>query len=422
MFISCDCELIWLTILLAEKALVNLSSPLTVADEMRFSSRQGVRVVALAAGIHRQTWIGGYPIFVDVQVDNRSENTVRKIELQIEKTTTFHDHSAPSDGHGRAESLRLPDQILKEVVASKVVSSGLRGIVPISKDLSTYHMDLPTGLLSIETGRFFGIRFFLNVKITCSFKKHLKVQLPITIVHPNSIDIPTNALAQVAASIEHKHRNLTSISGTGSPYRYRPGQAFTSARRQSYLQLRKDTLGSSDLDSIARALESSPRRQNSNPITSPQRMRITRRKSAVAIGSNEAKGSSRQHHRTLTKQTASFDNGILYRHTPRISNDTTRLGEPRVSFDDHARILEPQHLPQPQKQARASGPSKQQQALPPTIPPRSSLEAKVHKGLRGISMDLMNRGPRLQKSTSGLAFDFSDESDKENISPFKKMG
>ncbi len=387
---------------------------------MRFSSRQGVRVVALAAGIHRQTWIGGYPIFVDIQVDNRSESTVRKIELQIEKTTTFHDHSAPCDGQGRAESLRLPDHIHKEVVASKVVSSGLRGILPISKNLATYHMDLPTGLLSIETGRFFGVRFFLNVKITCSFNKHLTIQLPITIVHPNSIDIPTNALAQVAASIEHKHRNLTSTSGTGSPYRYHPGQAFKSARRQSYLQLRKNTLRSSDLDSLTQALEDSPRRLDTQSRTSPQRMKITRHQSAVAINTNDALGGSHQPHRSLTKKTASFDNANRYRTNPRISNDTTRLGEPRVSFEDQTHHFQPQQFPQPQVQIQPNGPSKQQQTQL-TSQPRSSLEAKVHKGLRGISMDMMNRGPRLQKSTSGLAFDFSDESDKENISPSRKV-
>ena len=57
-------------------------------------------------------------------------------------------------------------------------------------------------------GRFFGVRYFLNLQITCSFKyvlpmcllfcskltlstssKHLKVQLPITIIHPVSLTL-----------------------------------------------------------------------------------------------------------------------------------------------------------------------------------------------------------------------------------------
>ena len=392
-----------LTSPLAEKALVNLSTPLTATDDMHFSHQQGVQKITLAAGIHRQTWIGGYPIFVDVRIDNRSEKAVKRIELQLEKTTTFYSHSAPSNGQGIAELLRLPDQIHKEIIASKEVSHSLRGILPISQDLTTYQMHLPTGSLSIETGRFFGVRFFINIKISCSFNKHLKVQLPITIVHPNSIDIPTNALAQVTASIEHRHRNLTSASGTGSPYRYRPGQAFTNARRQSYLRLRQNALASSDLDSLTRTLEASPRRPETKPRGSPQRIKIARRQSAVAISTHNRRGSGHQHHHTLSKQHASFDNGVKYRN-PRISNDTTRVDEPLVSFEDR---------PQPQGE-----PSKIQQNRS-TIQQRSSLEAKIHKGLRGISMDMMNRVPRLQKSTSGLAFDFSDESDKENVTPPK---
>ena len=43
--------------------------------------------------------------------------------------------------------------------------------------------------------------------------------------------------------------------------------------------------------------------------------------------------------------------------------------------------------------------------------PRSSLETKVLKGLRG-SFEIS--GPRLQRSTSGLGF---DDSDKENDAP-----
>ena len=325
--------------------------------------------------------------------------------MQLEKTTTFHAHSAPANAEGVAKSLRLPDRIQKEIVASKEVSNGLYSILPISQNLATYQMHLPTGSLSIQTGPFFVDRFFLNIKISCSFNKHLKVQLPITIVHPNSIDIPTNALAQVTASIEHRHRHLISVSGTGSPYRYRPGQAFTNARRQSYLQLRNNAIGSSDLDSLTRALEASPRRLKPQPRVSPQRVKVTRRQSAVAISAINRHGSGHQHHRNLSKQHASFDHGGKYRN-PRISNDTTRVDEPCISFED-----------QPPTQLQ-SGPSRLQENQF-TVQQRSSLEAKVHKGLRGMSMDMMNRGPRLQKSTSGLAFDFSDESDKENVSPPK---
>lgn len=220
----------------------------------------------------------------------------------------------------------------------------------------------------------------------------------------NSIDIPPNALAQVTASIEHKHRHLSSGSGTGSPYRYRPGQAFAAARRQSYLKLREDTIGSSEMDYLTRALEGSPRKMTAvreladsptkkssrrHTDMSPQKMKITRRQSAAVVGSSS-------HHTAtnlLAKQRASFDNGYKYKF-PRSSFDTIRPmagsvtgPEPRVSFDDKA--------------GRGGL-------------PRSSLETKVLRGLRSRSSLETNAGPRLQRSTSGLAF---DESDKENQDP-----
>lgn len=245
----------------------------------------------------------------------------------------------------------------------------------MSEDFRTCQLELPAGLVSIETGRFFGIRFFIDIQITISFSKHLKVQLPITIVHPNSIDIPPNALAQVAASIEQKHRNLSSASG--SPYRYRAGRAFQAARTQSYLQLPKDTVGSREIEDLTRALESSPRKETRRLNGSPKKLRVKRRQSAVVLGSINR--GNHQHSRTRS----SFDSIRYNTYTlPRPSFETVRPGEPRPSLDQHA--------------SRA---------------PRSSLETRVINGLRG---NFESRGPGLQRSTSGLAF---DDSDKENYVP-----
>lgn len=170
---------------------MSLSDPLLVSDEMQTSYRRSAQKVVLSAGIHRQTWISGYPIFVDVQVDSRGSKAVRKIELQLEKTTTFHDHPAPATTNGAVDLLRVPDHIHKEIILKKDVSDGLRSIVPILQDFKTYQMDIPVGLVSIEMGqgvlssyiclllgtrstdespgRFFGVRYFLNVQISCFF-------------------------------------------------------------------------------------------------------------------------------------------------------------------------------------------------------------------------------------------------------------
>ncbi|MCJ1274303.1 hypothetical protein MMC21_002098 [Puttea exsequens] len=393
-------DIVVLTVHDPEKALVNLQDPLLVSDTLYLSKKQGGQRVILVAGLHRQTWISGYTIYLDIHIENKSNRTVKKVELQLERVTLYHHYSAASTGTKSAEMLRIPDHLSKDLVVRRELSDDFVGVRAGAEDFRTCQLQIPTGLVSIETGRFFGIRYFLNVQITCSLNKHLKVQLPITIIHPNSIDIPPNAVAQVAASIEHKHRN--DFSTTGSPYRYRAGQAFQCARRQSYLQIRnKDAVPSTEMEELTRALENSPRRmapqqrieesptarrlhnlsdqqqQQQQQHSPSKKSTVTRRLSAVNLG---ATGLNRSNH-------------VRLRHHPSLSNATylsmppSTLGT-RNSFDRQS----------------------------PTRGPRSSLEKNVKRGLRG-SFDMP--GPRLQRSTSGLAF---DDSDKENMPPKDWMG
>lgn len=181
----------------------------------------------------------------------------------------------------------------------------------------------------------------------------------------------------MAASIEHKHRNHTSASGTGSPYRYRAGQAFKSARRHSYLQLRKDTVGSTEMEELTRTLEGSPRRMALRLGDSPRKTKVVRRQSANVLGN-----SSRSSHQHLLPR-SSFD-----------TTNNTKYSMPRSSYET-VKPLEQRGSPQ-RRVSRG---------------PRSSLETKVLNGLRG---SFETSGPRLQRSTSGLAF---DDSDKENYAP-----
>ena len=181
----------------------------------------------------------------------------------------------------------------------------------------------------------------------------------------------------MTASIEHKHRNHSSISGTGSPYRYRAGQAFNAARRKSFLQLRKDTVGSTEMDDLTRTLEASPRKMASKTGDSPRKTKVARRQSA-----NILDNSSRSSYQHLLPR-SSFDTTINTKYTmPRSSYETVRPLEQRWSSQS-----------------------------PMSRGHHSSLETKAIKGLRG---SFETTGPRLQRSTSGLAF---DDSDKENYAP-----
>ena len=123
------------------------------SDELQFSKRTNNQKVKLTAGLHRQTWISGYPVFIDIHIENRSNKSLKRVDLQLEKTILFYNYSAPSTGAVSADLLRLPDHLTKEIVLDKVLLVGVR---PFSEDSRTCSLELPAGLVSIETGRLFG--------------------------------------------------------------------------------------------------------------------------------------------------------------------------------------------------------------------------------------------------------------------------
>ena len=126
------------------------------SDELQFSKRTNNQKVKLTAGLHRQTWISGYPVFIDIHIENRSNKSVKRVDLQLEKTILFYNYSAPSTGAVSADLLRLPDHLTKEIVLDKVLLDGFHGVRPFSEDFRTCSLELPAGLVSIETGRLFG--------------------------------------------------------------------------------------------------------------------------------------------------------------------------------------------------------------------------------------------------------------------------
>lgn len=132
------------------------------------------------------------------------------------------------------------------------------------------------------------------------------------------------------------------------------------------------------MEELTRTLEGSPRRMASRLGDSPRKTKVTRRQSANVVGN-----SSQTSHQYIFPR-SSFDTTI-----------NTKYSVPRSSYETLRPPLELRGSPQ---RGMSRG-------------PRSSLETKVLRGLRG---GFESSGPRLQRSTSGLAF---DDSDKENYAP-----
>jgi hypothetical protein len=77
---------------LAEKALMSLPSPLTASDEWIKPRESSVEIVRVTAGLHRQVWVSGTSIYVDVHISNNSRKMIKKIDLQLERDILCYKH------------------------------------------------------------------------------------------------------------------------------------------------------------------------------------------------------------------------------------------------------------------------------------------------------------------------------------------
>lgn len=249
-----------------EKALASLPSPLLAADSLclaHFGEGQHIR---LTAGLHRQVWVNGGRIFVDIHVANNSSKIIKKIEVQLEKTLLWYTHAAAGTVEKSASHLRLPRKSDSEVIKTTAIkkSKEWSGVPPFSSEVRTCEIPVPYGHVTISTGRYFEVRYFLNVHVSVNLFKGVAVQLPVTIIHINSLDILPNALAQVAASIEAKRSKTVPTSHYGPCYvPFHQGQAFTAPRRQSLERSRshkRRDLFKDEISTLTADLDNSPRR------------------------------------------------------------------------------------------------------------------------------------------------------------------
>ncbi|KAF2837967.1 hypothetical protein M501DRAFT_912549, partial [Patellaria atrata CBS 101060] len=255
-----------------EKALMSLPSPLTASDEwikQRDSSQETIR---LTAGLHRQVWVSGTCIFIDIHIANHSRKSVKKLELQLERDILTYKHAAASTLQKSASQARIFDSNERSIITRQVTKSGTNGwsgVSPHSNDIRTCDLDLPRGHATVKCGKYFEVRYFINIIASSSRTKLVTVQLPIVLIHMNSLDVVPNSVAQVAAAIEEKRggerpfRSYSRHSGTGSPRvskktsRSVQGRAFAAPRIQSLDRARSVA---DDLRQIGQIIQHSPRR------------------------------------------------------------------------------------------------------------------------------------------------------------------
>lgn len=376
-----------------EKALGSLPNPLLASDSVSITNNGQADTCKLTAGLHRQTWVDGAAIFVDIHVANNTSKSVKKIEIQIEKSTLWYSHTAAGTAEKSASHLRLPKKTDKESIASSSTKKSREwdGVAPHSSEVRTCRIDVPRGHVTISTGRYFEVRYFLNVSITIGMFKTLAVQLPITLIHMNSLDVLPNSLAQVAAAIELKRARTVPVNEDAPLYpTYHQGQAFSAPRRQSLDRLQNSggSLGD-EISALAHDLEISPRKYHK------QSMQHHNRKTATSIATSFGKfenlvprkpsvSASSHHHHRHSKHPSCYHCHLLSTDLGRKSSSAT-VGPGPI-------------LPRLQLSTSGLGFSDSEFDIGPDSPPRKVMLSERERKMINQQRELQLRHEASQKS------------------------
>ncbi|KAJ9637312.1 hypothetical protein H2199_007599 [Coniosporium tulheliwenetii] len=299
-----------------EKALMSLPSPLTASDEYQKARETSTETIKVTAGLHRQVWVSGTTIFVDIHIANHSRKTVRKIELQLERDILFYKHAAASTMEKSASQARIFDSNERFTLTKNTIKAGTthcwNGVAAHSSELRTCDLELPRGHATVKCGKYFEVRYFLNITVSSAHTKLVTVQLPIVLIHMNSLDVVPNSVAQVAAAIEEKRAALLHVqtyhldedpcrlASKSKPLPYAPhhppsqsqsphslyrrpslsvqGRAFAAPRKQSLDRMRahRDDLAAlTNLQQRETQQRETLHRENSNNPSIPHQVRRT---------------------------------------------------------------------------------------------------------------------------------------------------
>lgn len=374
-----------LTVHNPERALASLASPLLASDTIFLAREPDIQTVKLTAGLHRQTWVNGAMIFIDVHIANTTVKAIKKIEVQLEKSTLWYAHAAAGTAEKSASYLRLPKRTDSEIVSGTTLkkSPAWRGVPSHSSDVRTIELEAPRGHVTISTGRFFEVRYFVNVVVTLKMFKSVAVQLPITIIPINSLDIPPNSLGQVAASIEAKRAKTVPVPPSGPSHAaFYQGQAFEVPIRRSQERSRKESVPESELKDLTNDVDRSPRRSEHVHDHCKDRLSEPAPDENTAPG-RHCRGSSSHHH--LQRHASCYHCHIA----PENNTPAQRQG-PR--------------LPRLQVSTSGLGFSESEFDIPPDSPPRKVMMSEQERTMINRQRELQNReqqGQRRQKRPSG---------------------
>lgn len=237
--IRCCRDLRMISALDPERALLSLDKPLQASEEQSLIWG-GQKTLKLTAALQRAVWVSGTAAYVDVSIINNTSRRVRKLKVKLLRNIVAYKTTVALADKTSAAHMRTPSWIERKTIAHSELNIGTRwrGVKGNQVDVVTCEIDIPRHQLSVEMGRFFEVKYILNVGVCVRYARTVKVQLPVTIIHMNSLDIIPNNIHQVATAIQANYGD------TEPPL---PGVAFGAPRQHSLSKMHGSNLTKASL-------------------------------------------------------------------------------------------------------------------------------------------------------------------------------
>lgn len=145
--------------------------------------------------------------YVDVASTNDSSRAVYKIQLELVRHVAFYKNAAASSAFQSVDQ-RVPERIVTRTISTNALTvksdrcdnPDWKGVAAGARETVVCQVSVPANQLSISAGRYFGVRYVINV-VVCTKGGDVQLELPITIVHINSLDVMPASVKAVSKMI-----------------------------------------------------------------------------------------------------------------------------------------------------------------------------------------------------------------------------
>lgn len=164
--------------------------------------------VHLMASLHRNTWVAGQRVYINISVQNDTSKKINGMTLALIRTVTLYKPRPELDLNELARRNELdPDACQTSTTRKKIAEEelemgqkGSRGVVtakgwwtgvePGQKVDSSHYMQIPADALSISRGRHVEVVYSIKVSIGSSLSSDVSVELPLRVINFVSLDPP----------------------------------------------------------------------------------------------------------------------------------------------------------------------------------------------------------------------------------------